>query len=138
MFKKLTEQVEIIKIQRDADNQRRREYLESQLPRFMEIVKRHLEIENMPKVNFLDKISNTFGVFKPGDQSIDIVIINRHPVDSLRTLAHELVHWKQLLKNEIGPDSGMTGSPQENEANSLAGVIMRDFNHAYPDCLHYE
>jgi hypothetical protein len=138
MFKRLTEQIEIVKIQRDSDNQRRREYLESQLPKFMEIVKRHLEIENMPKVNFLDKISNTFGVFKPGDQSIDIVIINRHPVDSLRTLAHELVHWKQLLKNEIGPDSGITGSPQENEANSLAGVIMREFNHAHPDCLHYE
>jgi hypothetical protein len=138
MFKRLTEQIEIVKIQRDSDNQRRREYLESQLPKFMEIVKRHLEIENMPKVNFLDNISNTFGVFKPGDQSIDIVIINRHPVDSLRTLAHELVHWKQLLKNEIGPDSGMTGSPQENEANSLAGVIMREFNHAHPDCLHYE
>jgi hypothetical protein len=138
MFKKLTEQIEIVKIQRDSDNQRRREYLESQLPKFMEIVKRHLEIENMPKVNFLDKINNTFGVFKPGDQSIDIVIINRHPVDSLRTLAHELVHWKQLLKNEIGIDSGIAGSPQENEANSLAGVIMREFNHAYPDCLHYE
>jgi hypothetical protein len=138
MFKKLTEQVEIVRVQRDTDNQRRRDYLESQLPKFMEIVKKHLEIDNMPKVNFLDNISNTFGVFKPGDQSIDIVIINRHPVDSLRTLAHELVHWKQLLKNEIGPDSGMTGSPQENEANSLAGVIMREFNHAYPDCLHYE
>jgi hypothetical protein len=138
MFKKLTEQVEIIKIQRDADNQRRLEYLESQLPKFMEIVKKYLEIQNMPKINFLNTIDNTFGVFKPGDQSIDIVIVNRHPVDSLRTLAHELVHWKQLLKNEINMDSGMTGSPQENEANSVAGMIMRDFNRVYPECLHYE
>ena len=134
MFRKLNEQIELMK----NDNQRRREFLDSVLPQFFEIVKKHLEIDEIPKINFLDGISNTFGIFSPATRSIDIVIINRHPVDSLRTLAHELVHWKQLLKNEINMDSGIAGSPQENEANSIAGMIMRDFNRAYPHCLHYE
>jgi hypothetical protein len=138
MFKKLSEQIEVIKIQQADENTRRKEYLQSQLPRFFEIVKRHLPIEEMPGINFLDTIENTFGVFKPGLKTIDIVIANRHPVDSLRTLAHELVHFKQLLKNEINMDSGMAGSPQENEANSVAGIIMRDFNTTHPECLLYE
>jgi Zn-dependent peptidase ImmA (M78 family) len=118
----------------------KKEFINSVMPRFFDIVKKHLQIEDMPKVNFLtDKIANTFGLFHPENGgSIDIVIINRHPVDSLRTLAHELVHWKQMKKDELTPESGKTGSDQENEANSLAGIIMRDFNHAHPDCLNYE
>jgi hypothetical protein len=161
MFKKLNEQVEVLKVKNkttesfsiienevvfgnlledfiEVKNLDRKAYLDSIMPKFFEIVKRHLQIEDFPKITLSDKISNTFGIFKPGEQSIEIVISNRHPVDSLRTLAHELVHWRQLLRNEMNELSGQAGSPQENEANSLAGVIMRDFNHTYPDCLNYE
>jgi hypothetical protein len=161
MFKKLNEQVEVLKVKNrvtnnfsliedevvfgnlledfvEVKNLDRRAYLDSIMPKFFEIVKRHLQIDNLPEIKLSDKISNTFGIFKPREQSIEIVISNRHPVDSLRTLAHELVHWKQLLKDEVNELSGQAGSPQENEANSLAGVIMRDFNHTYPDCLNYE
>lgn len=118
----------------------RRAYLNDVLPKFFDVVKRHIHVDRFPTVRFLDSkmMDNTFGLFHPHNQTIEIVFTNRHPVDSLRTLAHELVHWKQLLNNEINQDSGSTGSPQENEANSLAGVIMRDFNQAYPECLHYE
>jgi len=57
---------------------------------------------------------------------------NRHPIDIMRTLAHELVHYKQDVEHRIGPDSGETGSPIENEANALAGQIMRRFDHENP------
>ncbi len=70
----------------------------------------------------------TFGRFDPENLIIDLGMASRHPIDILRTLAHELVHFKQHLNNELGPDSGETGSPEENEAHELAGVIMRYFN----------
>ena len=31
--------------------------------------------------------------------------------------------------------AGDTGSPEENEANAMAGVIMRHFNKRYPEYL---
>jgi hypothetical protein len=31
--------------------------------------------------------------------------------------------------------SGETGSPAENEANELAGIVMREFNKANPEFL---
>ena len=32
-------------------------------------------------------------------------------------------------------DSGKTGSPEENQAHEIAGVIMRNFNKKYPEYL---
>jgi len=58
---------------------------------------------------------------------------NRHPIDIMRTLAHELVHYQQDVEHKIGPDSGATGSPIENEANALAGQIMRRFDEENPE-----
>jgi hypothetical protein len=50
----------------------------------------------------------------------------------MRTTAHELVHYKQYLENRIKPNSGETGSDIENEANAVAGIIMRHFDGANP------
>ena len=44
-----------------------------------------------------------------------------------------MVHHKQ---NELGlmhPDSGKTGSDIENQANSVAGVMMRNFGKTHED-----
>jgi hypothetical protein len=47
--------------------------------------------------------------------------------DILRTLAHELVHRRQDEQGRIDYNSGDTGSEIENEANSTAGVLLRNF-----------
>jgi hypothetical protein len=56
-------------------------------------------------------------------------------VDILRTVAHELVHYRQDIRNELNDQSGATGSPEENQAHEIAGVIMRHFNKQYPEFL---
>jgi hypothetical protein len=78
----------------------------------------------------------TFGRFDNSALNIDLGMANRHPIDILRTLAHELVHFKQYLDDELGPDAGETGSPQENQAHELAGVIMRHFNKQHRHYFH--
>jgi Zn-dependent peptidase ImmA (M78 family) len=45
----------------------------------------------------------------------------------LRSLAHELVHHRQEELGMIEAMSGDTGSEIENEANALAGVLLRDY-----------
>lgn len=76
---------------------------------------------------------HSFGGYHPGKEYIQVVVYNRNMADILRTLAHEMVHRMQHLDNRLGPDSGEDGSPEENEANSLAAVIMRKFGRENPD-----
>jgi Zn-dependent peptidase ImmA (M78 family) len=47
--------------------------------------------------------------------------------DILRTLAHELVHRKQEEDGRLDINSGKTGSPIEDEANAMAGILLRNF-----------
>ena len=92
-----------------------------------------LGIDSIPKIELEKNIEisggqATFGRFAPDEGIVYLAIANRHPIDILRTLAHELTHFKQYLNDQLGPNSGETGSPEENEAHELAGVIMRHFN----------
>ena len=66
---------------------------------------------------------------------LHIAIDKRHPNDIIRTLAHELVHYKQDLEQQLGHHSGKTGSPAENQAHALAGIMMRFFNKKHPEFL---
>ena len=102
---------------------------------FLTLCKEELELQELPKIKWLIRPSNfkSFGSFNPNDGTIRLVIVNRQILDSLRTLAHEIVHFRQWQRNELHPESGETGSDQENEANSTAAVIMRKFGRAHPE-----
>ena len=102
---------------------------------FISVVSDHLKLDKFPTIKLLDDpLEGTFGYFDRDNEMICVVRANRHIVDVLRTLAHELVHWSQHLNDELHDESGETGSDHENEANSVAGVIMRDFSKRFP---HY-
>jgi hypothetical protein len=78
----------------------------------------------------------TFGLFDPNTNSISVAYQDRHIMDVLRTLGHELVHHKQREEDRIQPGDGETGSEIENEANAQAGVLMRDFADQNPELLN--
>ena len=105
------------------------------LPLAMEI----LEIDRLPKMNFESEVQSggqpSFGMYVNGEKTLHVAITNRHPVDILRTVAHELVHFRQDIRDELNDNSGETGSPEENQAHEIAGVIMRHFNKRYPEFL---
>jgi hypothetical protein len=103
-----------------------------------------LELDSLPKFDFVfdNKESverKSFGGYQPGAEHITITVKNRHIMDVCRTLAHELVHYSQDLKKELeDEDAGTTGSPQENEANARAAVIMRNWGKKHPDLFEKE
>ena len=107
---------------------------------FFPIAMKVLAIDKLPKINLVMQVDDdsqpTFGRFDNSKVTIDLGMANRHPIDILRTLAHELVHFKQYLDDELGPDAGETGSPQENQAHEIAGVIMRHFNKQHRHYFH--
>lgn len=110
-----------------------------QVKDFMHFVKDELGLSSLPKVIVIDdpqfSIDNkTFGCFNLGNDEIKVQVAQRHPLDVYRTLAHELVHYHQ--KQSGKEMSGEDGSECENEANSLAGVLLRKYtkgikNHGY-------
>lgn len=111
---------------------------------FIRFAAKDLELDSLPKFDFVFDSAESmerrsFGGYAPGKEHITITVKNRHIMDVCRTLAHELVHYSQDLKNELEDDeAGSTGSPQENEANARAAVIMRNFGKAFPDMFGKE
>ena len=111
---------------------------------FIRFAADHLELDKLPKFDFKFDSGrsvehSSFGGYSPGAKHITITVVNRHIMDVCRTLAHELVHFKQDLNNDLNdPDAGSTGSPQENEANAEAAVIMRNWGKQHPELFEKE
>lgn len=74
----------------------------------------------------------SYGRYEPDTNTILVVAINRNLGDILRTIAHEFIHNKQDIDNKLKPNSGETGSDEENEANALAGIFMREYGKNNP------
>lgn len=108
------------------------------MDKFLRFCAKALNLKRLPKIKWT--ISNvapaqhpTFGSFVNDRREINVSIANRHPLDIMRTLAHELVHYKQYTEKRLHAHSGDTGSNEENEAHAKAGIIMRHFDRAYPN-----
>jgi hypothetical protein len=105
------------------------------LKKFIVFLKRELSLTiDIPYILIDDpdfsKKNRAFGMMN-SDGIVYISIINRHPLDILRTVAHEVVHYKQSIKRvAMNPNPG---SPSENEANAKAGEIMRKYGKLHPE-----
>ena len=109
---------------------------------FMKHVMAELKLDSLPNIKLSNKSEDavsrkSWGGYSTGDQSIEIVIAKRHPADIFRTLAHELVHYKQDITGRLKPNDGKTGSDIENEANSRAAIIMRNFAQVKPNLFEH-
>lgn len=105
------------------------------LKKFIVFLKRELSLTiDIPYILIDDpdfsKKNREFGMMNI-DGLVYVSIINRHPLDILRTVAHEYVHYKQSIKRvAMNPNPG---SPSENEANAKAGEIMRKYGKLHPE-----
>ena len=104
---------------------------------FLIFAKRELKITHNIPVYFVDDASYAKNVKAFGEMSseniIRVSVINRHPMDILRTLAHELEHCKQNITKSLPKNSGDAGSQIENQANAKAGELMRKFGKLHPE-----
>lgn len=112
-----------------------RSQFDSILKAFLIFLKRELRITIDIPIILIDdaefsKKFHAFG-FMNEDKFLYISIINRHPIDILRTISHEVFHYKQLI--EKGTIKSHPGSPAENQANAKAGEIMRKYGTLHPE-----
>ena len=100
------------------------------LEKFLDVCRAELELDKLPDVYITKQSEMSGSAFGEFDGSIKVVFEGRHIMDALRTLAHELVHWKQ---STVGVClDGTDGSDTENAANAIAGIIMRRFGKQHP------
>jgi len=114
--------------------ERRQEIIEE----FVQYCADELKLEDTPEleISYDNKDAQdmrSYGLYTPHQNKLMVVAVNRNLGDILRTIAHELVHHRQFLDNKLTQDSNTTGSEQENEANAMAGVLMRNFGKKTPD-----
>jgi len=76
--------------------------------------------------------TSTYAHYTPDSKEIIIYTKNRSLGDIMRSLCHEISHFKQDIEGRLKQDSGKTGSDEENEANIQAGIILRKFGKQNP------
>ena len=100
---------------------------------FVEWATGRLKLKEQPKVNLIGggefaETKTSLGGYNPQTKEIYVAIEGRLGADILRTIAHEMVHRKQdemgLVRNE---SDGNDGSPIENNAHAVAGILMREY-----------
>jgi hypothetical protein len=126
----------------DGGGESVRESRESQqdiIERFAKSCCDFLGIENPPQIKLRrdpqwQRVNGTFGRYTADpEHRIELATHGRHIVDILRTLAHEMTHARQNETTGLPDHAGETGSEFENEANALAGQIMRHWAESEPD-----
>jgi hypothetical protein len=140
--------IPLVRIAEPMLNVRELEKSETVKPKLQKIVNdfvsfcvKYLKLKDIPKIKFImapqAKKIKAFGQHRQNkDAPILLDVENRQPMDILRTLAHELVHHKQ---DEGGKESsGATsvtyrGNKKENEANKIAGILVRNYAVKHPD-----
>ena len=100
--------------------------------KFEKFAAAHLGIKKLPEIHYVghkEDDKKAFGHFTQHDNKIRVRTVDRHPIDVMRTLAHELAHYKWKLEGKVGDNK--PGGASENYAHQKAGEIMRKYDHTH-------
>ena len=103
------------------------------LVEFVKFVKNELGIKITPTIKLLNgrgelKTTAHYNYSSP-EKIIKVNAKNRHIVDVMRSVAHEMVHHRQFEQGRLdGPKPPDIGGDIEDEANSLAGQYIKLFS----------
>ena len=114
-----------------------RTQLEEIIKKFLIFLKKELRFTHDVPLILVDDVEFAKKVEAFGEISnkniIHVSVVNRHPMDILRTVAHEYAHYKQHLDKGSLRASSHAGSVTENQANAKAGELMRKYGNLHPE-----
>lgn len=108
------------------------------IKKFLEFAIKRLKISKTPQFvldenrDRVTKLKAMAG-YAPAEHSVWVYTKNRNIADILRSVAHELVHARQKEKRKNSTIDGSTGSSDENEANAVAGILLREYGKTNPE-----
>ena len=102
---------------------------------FVSFASNYLKLKDNPKIRFVKEKEPDMSsaCYKPKDKSITVLAKDRRFMDIARSVAHELVHQQQHERDGAEKLDGSTGSPHEDEANAIAGRIIRNYGKENPE-----
>ena len=114
------------------------DHLKKILHRFYKSCVHKLELKNPPRLRLettpdWSRENGSFGQYESETNTLILATAGRHVLDILRTMAHEMTHRQQDEREPLPIDAGETGSPWEDQANAMAGRIMRDWAEEQPE-----
>ena len=124
--------------QQDIKENINTDQLKKILHRFYSSCVSKLQLENPPQLRLettpeWSQENGSFGQYDPDSNTLILATSGRHVLDILRTMAHEMTHRQQDEREPLPIDAGETGSPWEDQANAMAGRIMRDWAEEQPE-----
>ena len=105
---------------------------------FIDFCSKELKLAKLPIIKLRrdpqwSVVHKTFGRYVNDRNLLEVAWGQRHIMDVLRTVAHELTHRRQHEREDVPASAGETGSTYENEANARAGILMRDYARLHPE-----
>ena len=108
--------------------------------KFLKFVNDELNINTPFKVKLAthrDDDLKTYAYYDKSQGFVKVYVPGRGVADVLRSLAHELVHHLQNQRQELDVDHPDIGGKIEDEANSVAGQLVKKFGYANPQFAIY-
>lgn len=107
------------------------------MKKFIDFTTEYLDIQTPLKIKLTKDREDvvTTAYYNIEDRVACVYIKDRAIMDIMRSLAHEMVHHLQNERGDLTDalSDGADGSTIENEANAVAGVIMRIFGKQNPE-----
>jgi hypothetical protein len=113
---------------------------EQQIVDFMQWCKRKLKLkQELPSIEFSSEKDSPdmhhTGYYNNAEDKLWVYTGNRNLIDILRTVAHEFTHRKQGEQGRIEADQSYPGSPIEQEADAVAGYLMKLYGKEHPEII---
>jgi len=105
--------------------------MKDHIKKFVPFAAKELGLTSLPKIHLVGHNEDEKAAFGHSKgNNIAVRIVGRHPIDVMRTIAHELIHYRQNLSKKKNSEK-----MREDEANAIAGRVMRNFDTAHPEAF---
>ena len=108
--------------------------------KFLKFVSEELSLNQPFKVKLTTKRDadlRTYAYYDPNSGLVKVYCKDRGLADVLRSIAHELIHHLQNQRGQLDEPVPDIGGQIEDEANSVAGQLVKKFGYANPKLAIY-
>lgn len=109
--------------------------------KFIKFINDELNIDipfKVSLVNHRDEDLKTYAYYDTNRKFVKVYCKNRGLADVLRSIAHELIHHVQNQRGQLNNPVPDIGGQIEDEANSVAGQLVKKFGYANPKLAIYQ
>ena len=110
------------------------------LVKFIKFIQEELNLNAPFKVQLVVNRGDdlrTYAYYDPNTGLVKVYCKNRGLADVLRSVAHELIHHLQNQRGELNEPVPDIGGKIEDEANSVAGQLVKKFGYQNPNIAIY-